>query len=255
MEAFMNCTHVCFLLIVVVAHGLGAGLPAPAPRSNALAGTAADEGLSSIHFALTAVPAQVNCVRLNGQSDGRTVQVKASVTPGASAPVTFAGLRPGSWVLDLEAFPQACPNVSATTLSTWASATATVTLGPGQTDLGFVLRPVAEVKGSIDFVTLTLTGPGNFSTPAPGSQSLPFTIKNVGKTTSQIAVTVVGGVGTIFTATAPCLTLRANETCTGTVTFQVPIPGSWFAQLSVAGSPGGTVTAPLSGVGTGIIGP
>jgi hypothetical protein len=182
------------------------------------------------------------------------MQVKASVTPGASAQVTFAGFLPGSWVLDLEAFPQTCTNVSNTTLSTWASASVTTTLGPGQNDLGFVLRPVADVKGSLDFISLTLTGPNGFGPVLIGNaETHPFTIKNVGKATSQITVTVTGGIGNQFTATAPCPTLPANAICTGTVTFQPIVTGTTFAQLAVTGSPGGTVTAPL--LGTGTLGP
>src|SRR5262249_49092455 len=80
-----------------------------------------------------------------------------------------------------------------------------------------------------------------------------FTVKNVGKGAAQISVTVTGGIGNEFTATAPCPTLAVNATCTGTVTFRPTFPGTTFAQLSVTGSPGGTVTAPL--LGTGPLGP
>ena len=243
-----------FLLVMAGAHVLGACRPALAPPSNAPASAADNEGISSVRFALTSVPANVSCVRLSGQSGMRTVQVKASVTPGASARVTFAGLRPGSWVLDLEAFSQTCTNVSDPTLPTWASAAVTTTLGPGQNDLGFVLRPVADVKGSIDFISLTLTGPDGFGPVLIGNaETHTFTIKNVGKATSQITVTITGGIGNQFTATAPCPPLPANERCTGTVTFRPTFPGSTFAQLSVTGSPGGTVTASL--LGTGTLGP
>jgi hypothetical protein len=242
------------LLVMVTAHALGACQPALAPPASAPARAADAEGLSAVRFALAPVPVNVSCVRLSGQSGARTVQLKASVTPGTSAQVTFTGLRPGSWVLDLEAFSQTCANVSDPTLPTWASAAVTTALGPGQNDLGFVLRPVADVKGSLDFVNLTLTGPSGFGLILIGNaETHPFTIKNVGKAPSQIAVTVMGGLGNQFTAAAPCPSLPANESCTGTVTFRPTFPGTTFAQLSVTGSPGGTVTASL--LGTGTLGP
>ena len=243
-----------FLLVVATAHVLGACQAALTPPSNAPAGAADGEGVSSVRLALAPVPANARCVRLGGQSGPRTVQIEAGVTPGTSAQVTFAGLRPGLWVLDLEAFSQTCPNVSSATLPTWAGAVVTTTLGPGRNDLTFVLRPVADVRGSIDFVTLTLTGPDGFGALLIGNQEThTFVIKNVGNTTAQITVAVTGGIGNQFTATAPCPTLPASESCTGTVTFQPIFQGTWFAQLSVTGSPGGTVTTGL--LGTGTLGP
>jgi hypothetical protein len=243
-----------FLLVVVTAQLFGACTPALAPPSDAPAPAADREGTSSVQLALAPVPTNVSCVRLGGESGPRTVQIKAAVTPGTNAQVTFAGLRPGLWVLDLEGFSQTCANVTATTLPTWASVTATTTLSPGRNDLGFVLRPTADVRMSIDFVSLTLTGPAGFGVLLIGNQDThTFTIKNAGKTTSQITVAVTGGIGNQFTAAVPCPTLPANETCIGTVTFKPIFEGTWFAQLEVTGSPGGTVTTSV--LGTGTLGP
>jgi hypothetical protein len=236
------------LLVAAAAHSVGACTRALAPPASA----PASEGVSSVGLALAApVPANVRCVRMGGQSGARTVEIEAAVTPGTNAQVTFAGLHPGLWTLVLEGFSQTCANVSGTTLPTWMSQTATTTLGPGRNDLGFVLRPAADVRGSIDFVSLTLTGPAGFGVLLIGnSETHNFTIKNAGAATSQITVAITGGIGNQFTATVPCPTLPAHESCVGTVTFHPTLPGTTFAQLSVTGSPGGTVTTTVIGTGT-----
>jgi Abnormal spindle-like microcephaly-assoc'd, ASPM-SPD-2-Hydin len=228
-----------------------ASTPAPVPPAGA---AAPRDAVSAIRLAPAAVPANVRCVRLTGQSSGRTVPIEAPVSPGTNTPVTFAGFQPGAWILDLEGFSQLCANVVASTRPTWVSAPVTTTLSPGLNDLGFVLRPAADVRGAIDFVSLLLTGPTGFGVLLIGnSETHSFAVKNVGTAPSQITIAVTGGIGNQFTAAFPCATLAPNESCTGTVTFQPILTGTTFAQLSVTGSPGGTVTTTV--IGTGSLGP
>jgi hypothetical protein len=248
----MKLKILVFLLAAAAAPLLGACTTALTPPASAPASAAGSEGASSVGLALAApVPANVRCVRLRGQSGTRTVEIEAAVTPGTNAQVTFAGLHPGLWTLVLEGFSQTCANVSGATLPTWVSQTATTTLGPSRNDLGFVLRPAADVRGTIDFVSLTLTGPAGFGVLLIGnSETRSFTIRNAGTATSQITVAITGGIGNQFTATVPCPTLPASESCVGTVTFHPTFPGTTFAQLSVTGSPGGTVSTTVLGTGT-----
>ena len=240
------------ILLVSLMTTLGAcGAPPDQPEPGDLAG--GDE-LSTVSFALTAVPAGIHCVRFSATSGTRTSQQESTVTPGPGVLLTFSGLPPGPCSLLAEAFTQACSSVSLTTPPAWVSDAAMATLSAGETTpVNFTLRPAAGVSGSLDFVSLTLTPATKaFGGIAIGTSGAPFifSIKNIGMTTSAVTLTVTGADAPSFLMTSSgCASLAAGAACTAQVTFHPTTVGAKAATLSATGTPGGVVTAALTGTG------
>jgi hypothetical protein len=223
-----------------------------APKDEVSVGAAGDD-VSSVTFALTSVPAGVHCVRVDSVSGAKMQQQEIGVTPGHSATIMFSGLPPGPCTLSVEAFTQSCSGVSGPTLPAWVSDAVMANLSAGEnTDVNFVLRPAAGVNGSLDFVSLKLAPAGAaFGAVDVGTTSptAAFTVKNIGKTTSAITVAIVGPDMSSFGSAGACPSLAAGATCTIQTSFHPTSAGAKTAQLSITGSPGGTVSAMLSGLG------
>lgn len=86
-----------------------------------------------------------------------------------------------------------------------------------------------------------------------------FTITNTGGTSTGLLATVIGGVGSTAYAmgTNTCLgnTLAAGASCTIEVRFQPPGALVYQASLQVSASPGGAVSASLTGLGVSATSP
>jgi hypothetical protein len=72
-------------------------------------------------LAITAVPADVTCVRLTAAGPGRTVTRELDVMAGAEVNEALAGLPLGTVDFKGEAFTGACTAVSKTTIPAWVS--------------------------------------------------------------------------------------------------------------------------------------
>jgi hypothetical protein len=212
----------------------------------------ADREVATVSFELTAVAAGIHCVRFSAVSGTRMQEQKSTVTPGNSSIITFSGLPPGPCKLSVDAFTQACSSVSSTTAPAWLSDSVMATLAAGEnTPVSFALRPAAGVNGSLDFISLVVTPSAlNFGDVAVGTTSAPqsITIKNIGGSTSSVSLGLTGS-GAVAFALGPCASLAAGASCVVPITFHPGAVGQVTVQLNAIGTPGGTVTATLSGRG------
>lgn len=103
-------------------------------------------------LAIAAVPSDVACIRVSATGAGRTVSRELSVTPGATVNESFAGLPVGTVTFLAEAFAGSCEAVTKTTISSWISDPAPISVVLGRiASVDLTLRRNGRAKVSIGF--------------------------------------------------------------------------------------------------------
>lgn len=94
-------------------------------------GDASDTG--SVQLALTQIPANLACLRVKAVGNTRTADRDIDVTPGqSSAMLSLSGLPLGRVTVTADAFAMACSAVLPTSVATWVSDPAIVSILSGQ---------------------------------------------------------------------------------------------------------------------------
>jgi hypothetical protein len=83
--------------------------------------TPASDELGQAVLNITAVPDDVQCVRITAAGPGRTVSKEIDANGTGAMSQTLTGLPLGTVEFTGEAFPAACTSVSKTTIAAWAS--------------------------------------------------------------------------------------------------------------------------------------
>jgi hypothetical protein len=118
-----------FALATAACNLYGIEPPSGALKPGAMA-PAADE-LGQAVLNITAVPEDVQCVRITAAGPGRTVAKEIDADGTGALSQTLTGLPLGTVVFTGEAFPAACTSVGKATIAAWASESveASVVLG------------------------------------------------------------------------------------------------------------------------------
>jgi hypothetical protein len=207
---------------------------------NALLGCgepAAPEEVGTVRVAITAVPADVGCIRLTAVGS-RTVTEPFDVTAGASSVLLLGGVPTGGVQFSGDAFAGACASVTAQAVPTWTSDPVTAQVDAGTTaSVALVMHQNGNASVSIDFPSAGAPATETSLLPPPGFQT-------------NLGLTAVRGVAYTFTARV-VLAAAGSGTPTGTVTFTDENDATLAAVPLAGGSASFTIT--YSDLGTHVV--
>ena len=111
----------------------------------------AGDDIGVARFALTAVPADVACIKVTANGT-KTKKQNFDVTPGTATVLTMGGLPTGTVTFTADAFSVPCAMVTSTTPPSWVADPITTDVAAGVvTSLSLVMRQTGTVDISIDF--------------------------------------------------------------------------------------------------------
>lgn len=142
----MNTTRIGLCLVVATAT-FGSAFGCAFPDATRVS----EAPLGSARLALTDVPDDVSCIRVDAVGS-ETVSTLLDVTPGQPASITLEGQPVGVVAFSADAFPSTCAVVTSGTVPTWVSDTAYSTLTAGvPVDISLVLRPNGQTDVAVTF--------------------------------------------------------------------------------------------------------
>lgn len=136
------------------------GIEPPTPRPGSPGANADDVGQAVLH--ITAVPEDVQCLRITAAGPGRSV-VKEIEASGADAfSQNLTGLPLGTVVFTGEAFAAACASVSKSTIAGWASESVETSIVLGRlANVDLVMARNGRARVDVTFrEEAACTGPG-----------------------------------------------------------------------------------------------
>ncbi|HEY7373054.1 MAG TPA: LamG domain-containing protein [Polyangia bacterium] len=119
----------------------------------AVAGCASSkpDDVGVVRLAITAIPADVNCLRLTA-TGARTVVQQFDVAPGTNASLLVTGLPTGTVVINADAFAAACAMAGDHTTANWISDPQTLNVSTTDiVDLSLVMHRNGRVRIGVDF--------------------------------------------------------------------------------------------------------
>jgi hypothetical protein len=123
--------------------------------SHAGPGNGGTSDTGTLRVALTAVPVDVACLRLQVDGSGNRVDARFDVTSGAGSVLTLPGLRPGSAAFSSLAYAAACASIDGGVdgaTPTWCSDVLQASIRAGAVvDVSVVLHLCGAAKVSVDF--------------------------------------------------------------------------------------------------------
>ncbi len=109
------------------------------------------ENIGVVRLELTAIPADVNCLRLTAQG-ARTVVQQFDVIPGTDASLLVTGLPTGLVTITADAFAASCATAGDRTTANWVSEPQTLEVSSGDiADLSLVMHRNGKVRVGVDF--------------------------------------------------------------------------------------------------------
>ncbi len=113
---------------------------------------AGDSDLGQVSLSLSAVPADIHCLRVTGAGTDRTITRPLEITAGQPLGATLTGVPLGPVVFTAQAFEKTCDDVTASTAAEWVSDPTTVSVALGHlTSVELTMHRNGRTKVSIDF--------------------------------------------------------------------------------------------------------
>ena len=126
------------------------GLATAAAVAGGCASNRSDD-VGVVRLAITAIPADVSCLRLTA-TGARTVVQQFDVAPGTDASLLVAGLPTGTVVISADAFAAACAMAGDHTTANWISDPQTLNVSTTDiVDLSLVMHRNGRVRIGVDF--------------------------------------------------------------------------------------------------------
>jgi hypothetical protein len=116
----------------------------------------AGEALGQVSVSLAVVPADIQCLRVTGDGPDRSVvrDVDIAATMGMTGPITatLTGIPLGPVTFSAQAFADACPGVTKSTIADWVSDPTTVSVSLGHlASIDLTMHRNGRAKVTIDF--------------------------------------------------------------------------------------------------------
>ena len=109
------------------------------------------EDIGVVRLELTAIPADVNCLRLTA-TGARTVVQQFDVTPGTNSSLLVTGLPTGLVTITADAFAATCATAGDRTTANWVSEPQTLEVSSSDiADLSLVMHKNGKVQIGVDF--------------------------------------------------------------------------------------------------------